>query len=352
MKPVLVYQIGALGDTIVSIPAYRAIRRHFQGRQVLLLEAELAAGRVQPSDMLRAEGLIDGSVTYAHSAGGGKLDLVALWKAAFKARAEAIVYIGPAERPPKVVDRDKLFFRTTFAKKLIGFHGIDYSLYDKRDSDGNWVAMPMQAQMRCERLAQDGIDVLASDLATPLLHPRSDQRESTLDWLTERRIHPQRKLLMMGVGTAQQATKWPVERFQDLGKRILSEQLAEIVVVGGPAEKTIGEGLTKAWNDGIVAAGSFDVLSMASLLTHADLYLGLDTGTTHLAAAVDAPIIGLYSEHNPRGEWDPMGNGHTILRHHVPCQVCRQMVCPVQGHPCMTGITVDQVWQAVKERLA
>lgn len=351
MRPVVVYQIGALGDTIVSIPAYRAVRRHFKGDRVLLLEAELEKGRVQPSEMLLREGLIDGTVRYPHKAQQGKTDLLALWAAAFKARPKAVVYIGPAERPAKLVERDKLFFKTCFPQSLVGFHGIDYASFEKRDSDGNAVAMPLQAKMRLDRLAQDGVDAHADDLATPLLHPGHDQREAALDWLSERRIHPQRKLLFMGVSTAQPATRWPVERFEQLGRRVLAEQLAEIVVVGGPAEKHIGESLTKSWNDGIVAAGAFDVHGTAALFTLADLYVGLDTGTTHLAAAVDAPIVALYSEHNPPGEWDPMGHGHTILRHRVPCQVCRQVTCPVEGHPCMTGITIDQVWEVVQSRL-
>ena len=156
---------------------------------------------------------------------------------------------------------------------------------------------------------------------------------------------------MIGVGSAQQATKWAMDRFQELGERVIRTGLAEIIVVGGPAEAADGQNLVTAWGEGIVAAGQFGVHGMAALMTHADLFIGLDTGTTHLASTVDAPILGLYSEHHPPGEWYPLGTGHSILTHKVACQGCGLHLCNVAGHPCMTGITVDQVWDAVQSRL-
>lgn len=352
MAPIIVYQIGSLGDTIVSIPAYRAIRRHFANRTIKLLEAELQEGRVHPSQMLIRENLIDGTIRYPHTVkAGSKLGLLQVWKEVFKAHPEAMVYIGPAERPPHIVERDKKFFRSTGVKNLIGFHGVDYTKYLGRDASGNLPKMPHQAELRLERLAEDGVQVHAEDLETPLLHPTMEEREQALDWLAARRKHPGRKLLMMGISTAQPATRWPTENFQELGERITKGGLAEIVIVGGKAEAEMGERLTNFWGEGMVAAGQFGVFEMAALLSHADLYVGLDTGTTHMASAVNAPIVALYSDHHQPGEWDPLGRGHTVIMHRVPCQGCHLVTCNVPGHPCMTGITVEEVVQAVQSRL-
>lgn len=347
--PILVYQIGSLGDTIVSIPCYRALRRHFKGREIRLLQAKLAEGRVMPSDMLVRENLIDGVFSYPQ--GRGLKEKFDVWKTVVKARPSTVAYIGPGERPPKLVDRDKSFFRLCGVKNLVGFHGVDYASLQNRDTDGNLQALPHQARLRMDRLAQDGIEARESDFSVPLLHPTSDEREQALEWLEKKRTRPARKLLLMGVSTAQPATRWPIERFQETGARIVESGLAEIVIVGGPAEKAIGQSLVDSWGEGCVAAGEFGVHEMAALMSHADLYLGLDTGTTHMAAAVGIPIVTLYSDHNQPGEWDPLGQGHTVLMHRVPCQGCRLTECPVEGHPCMTGITVDQVWQAVEPRL-
>jgi hypothetical protein len=48
-----------------------------------------------------------------------------------------------------------------------------------------------------------------------------------------------------------------------------------------------------------------------------------------------------------------LGDHHIILRHRVPCGGCRLIAdpCPVLGHPCIEGISVDVVWGAIQEML-
>ncbi|MBS1715516.1 MAG: glycosyltransferase family 9 protein [Armatimonadetes bacterium] len=351
-KRVLVYQIGALGDTIVSIPAYRAIRRNMPGAHVQILQAQLAPGRVSPSDLLVREGLVDSVLSYplARDGSGLKTRLSAWWTTVI-ARPDVIVYIGPAERTPEDVRRDRLFFRMTGFARLVGFHAADYASYQKRDAAGLLPPMPAQSKMRLDRLALDGFDTKPDDLRLPLLHPDRSEQERALEWLSARRRHPDRKLLAMGIGSAQGSTKWPLERFEAVGKAMLDAGSVEIVVVGGPAEKEAGEGLVAAWGDGLVAAGEFDAHGSAALLKLADLYVGLNTGTTHVASAAGAAIVALYSDHNQPGEWDPMGEGHTLIDHRGPCGGCRVTECHEPGHPCMNGIQTGPVIEALTRRI-
>ena len=142
-----------------------------------------------------------------------------------------------------------------------------------------------------------------------------------------------------------------MDRFGELGRRLLADGNIELVIVGGPGDLEYATLLTQAWGDGIVAAGQLDIYEMSALIGMSDLYIGLDTGTTHLASAVGARILALFSDHNWPGEWDPLAPKHKVIYNHVPCSGCQKMVCPVQGHPCMTGISVDQVYAVAKEML-
>lgn len=350
---VLVYQIGSLGDTIVSIPAYRAVRRHFGPTKVRLLEAKLAEGRVMPSDMLKREGLIDGVTNYPLSAGGGGLGAkLKLLRTVRASKPSTVVYIGPAERPPDVVKRDKLFFKLCGARELIGFHGIDYTEFSQRDSNGWLPKMPHQSKMRLDRLAKDGIQTREEDLALPLLRPTIEEKEAALDWLDKHRKHPERKLVTMGIKTAKPLTQWPLDRFAELGKRLSDSGVAEVVVTGGPGDRETAESLVAAWGSGAVAAGHFGIHDMGALLSLSDLYIGLDTGTTHLAAAVDARILALYADHAQPGEWDPMGSRTSLLLNRVPCGGCRGFDCKTEGHPCMNQFTADSVFNRAYELLA
>lgn len=330
----------------MSIPCYRAIRRNFPGANILLLEAKLKSGRVMPSDMLIREGLIDGVASYPHRESGtglqGKLDV---FQTVRRTKPKTVVYIGPAERPPQVVARDKKFFRLCGVRNLIGFHGVDYGQYSQRDENGWLPNMPHQSQMRLDRLAKDQVNTQESDLRTPLLHPSIDDRERALDWLAEHRQFPDRKLVTLGIKTAKPLTQWPQQNFKVLGKLLADTGKVELVVTGGPGDVALAQELVEFWGSGSVAAGHFGVLDMAALLGFSDLYIGLDTGTTHLAAAVSAPILGIYADHTQPGEWSPMGEKVTLIQSRQKCGGCRAFDCPVAGHPCMSQITPDEVAQ-------
>ena len=79
-----------------------------------------------------------------------------------------------------------------------------------------------------------------------------------------------------------------------------------------------------------------------------DLYVGADSGPAHIAAAHGLEIILLASGTNDIRFWYPWTEHLHILQHEVPCAPCGLRVCPVEGHPCMSEISVDQVYDAVE----
>ena len=76
-----------------------------------------------------------------------------------------------------------------------------------------------------------------------------------------------------------------------------------------------------------------ELTSVAATLSHADLYLGHDSGMTHLAAALSIPTIACFGPTSPR-RWAPLGQRVSILTGE-PCrcptwtsvECCREKVC-------------------------
>jgi ADP-heptose:LPS heptosyltransferase len=99
------------------------------------------------------------------------------------------------------------------------------------------------------------------------------------------------------------------------------------------------------------AAGQFSVMGSAALLGQCRLLVGLDTGTTHMAAALDVPSVVLFADRTRPGQWEPLGDRHILIRKAVACGGCLKRDCPVPDHPCMTGISVDEVWAAMEKAL-
>jgi heptosyltransferase-1 len=94
------------------------------------------------------------------------------------------------------------------------------------------------------------------------------------------------------------AKRWPAERWIELG-RMLSEQGLALVFPGGTtAERAEAARLAAAVPSG-VAAPAMPLAEAAALLAHADGVVGVDTGLTHLAVALDVPTVGIYCATRP-----------------------------------------------------
>lgn len=88
---------------------------------------------------------------------------------------------------------------------------------------------------------------------------------------------------------------------------------------------------------------------LIALLARADLFIGIDSGALHIAAATGTPVVGLYGA----SDWEntgPMGIGHRIVRHPVECSPCLAESCAI-GRICMTRIQPGLVIEAADSAL-
>ena len=96
---------------------------------------------------------------------------------------------------------------------------------------------------------------------------------------------------------------------------------------------------------GTNSAGQLSVRESAALLRECKLYLGNDTGTMHLAAAVETACVAIFAAVDWRGRWTPFGLGHQIFRQTVKCEGCHTPDC-FNAHKCLEMTTVSEVHAA------
>lgn len=112
--------------------------------------------------------------------------------------------------------------------------------------------------------------------------------------------------------------QWPREGWHAL-LRSLVEQGLRVVVTGGPgaAERAyLDEMLGDADLHGVQRRdGRWSLAQTADVLRHAALYVGVDTATTHLAAACGTPTVALFGPTDPAiwGPW-PARDGAPYVR--------------------------------------
>jgi heptosyltransferase-3 len=105
---------------------------------------------------------------------------------------------------------------------------------------------------------------------------------------------------LIGLQVASFATKsyrdWPIENFAALCDRITSRWLqARFLIYGGSAErKRTGWLKQRLGERAALFAGNLSLRDTAALMTLTDLYVGVDTGPTHIMSAFDIPLVALY----------------------------------------------------------
>jgi ADP-heptose:LPS heptosyltransferase len=154
----------------------------------------------------------------------------------------------------------------------------------------------------------------------------------------------ERGYVVVHPGASVPARAWTPERNAAL-VGALAALGRRVVVTGGPGER----GLTAlvAGDGGIDLGGRTDFAGLADVIADADCIVVGNTGPAHLAAAVGTPVVSLFAPTVPPVRWRPWRVPHELLYVDVPCAGCRARECPVPGHPCLGGVSVDDVVAAV-----
>ncbi|KWO57827.1 glycosyltransferase family 9 protein [Burkholderia territorii] len=158
------------------------------------------------------------------------------------------------------------------------------------------------------------------------------ENPSAARWLV---VHP---------GASAASRRWPAERFGDAAAR-LAPLFDGIAVTGSAAERALVDAVCeRAGPRAVPLAGALPLGELGALIETADLLLSNNSGPVHLAAALGTPVVDLYALTNP--QHTPWRVPHRALNVDVPCRNCYRSVCNQPGHPCLLGVSVDDVVDA------
>lgn len=142
---------------------------------------------------------------------------------------------------------------------------------------------------------------------------------------------------------------WSAERFGRLADELWTNHKLHSLVTYGPGEARLAEAVLQASGSGKAHAVSLSLKGYYELAKRAQIYVGGDTGPTHLAIAAGTPVVGLFGP----TEWWRNGSLREadicIERVDIDCRTdCHRRTC--SKWICM-DIEVERVLQAVGERL-
>jgi len=139
------------------------------------------------------------------------------------------------------------------------------------------------------------------------------------------------------------AKRWPAESYAALADRLL-EQQKQVLLIGSRDEIDVTNEVTSRMrHQPVVLTGKTSLDQITAVLAMVDLVVTNDTGPAHIAAALGCPTIVIFGPTNPLTT-RPFSFKAEILRHPPDCAPCMLRDCPID-HRCMTAITVDEVFE-------
>ena len=306
---IVVLRPGALGDTIVSVDAVAALRNRFP-RSIIELVGNGAA-----ASLLLEAALIDEATSFdspdVSALYGSTPEIVDRWRNA----KLVVLWLNDADRIAGA-------FREAGAAMVV------VALPHPPRTFG---ASPASPRGRGETTARHVSDYLVETLASAGIPPRDSSPALLRRPIAAGRSRSPTALLHPGSGSA--TKNWPPERFAALA-RLLFERGWTVHLLRGPADneavRTV-EGLLDPGQAAIEEPA--DVPALASLLASVDLYVGNDSGVSHLSARLAVPTVAIFG-FSDAAVWAPRGP--------------RTAVVSGDG----SWPTIEEVWKAMRPLMA
>jgi heptosyltransferase-2 len=285
VKPrLLVIRGGAIGDFILTLPAIKLLREAFPGAHLEILGyrhiVALAEGRFY-ADATR-------SIEYSAMSGFfvPRSELAPDLSEYFASFQQVVSYLFDPDR----------FFETNVRRAGVKNFLAAYAKIDDSEHAAKQLARPLQSL------------ALYLDDHAATVHPTETDRAAAAKFS----LNVRGRLIAIHPGSGSAKKNWPIERWRELGTQLL-EGGAELLIIGGEADEAQLATLTAAWRGGAIhVARDLPLPQLAAVLERCTLFLGHDSGISHLAAAVGTRCVLLFGATDP-AIWAPANPGVSVV---------------------------------------
>ena len=337
-RHILVARTDKLGDLLLALPTFQALRKAFPGARLTALVRPYAKEIVQNHPAVDAVELLE--------EGQGLFGLAERFKA-----LKPDVFIALYPRPRQVLAAWVAGIPTRIGTAF------------------RWYSFGFNEKVRVHRSASDRHEVEYNlDLVQPLgIKPvpekiqfplTRDERGFAEDLLKEKGIKPKEHFVVVHPGHKGSALHWKPERYGQLAGQLCRMRGLRVVITGGPDETDLVSQVTAQLSGlapgqkPVLLIGEVGLRQLAAVYERADCFLSGSTGTLHLAAAVGTPTVALFGTLPTTTpiRWGPWGNKATVLLpQNLECPDCLAGTC--RRHDPMDAISVEEVLKAVQSYL-
>ena len=264
----LIYHAGALGDFITTLPAMSAWRRLHPRQRIVLLGRPVYAPLADPATLFDET-----------------------WDAGAGVFAELF---SPDPGPsPQLAER---FSRFTSALLFAA---------DSSPLEKNLTRNGVRGITRQDPFPSARVPIVDYHLALFPLLPFNDRQRIPRVLTTGPGLPTTTETILLHPGSGSQKKNWPLARFVELAARWAASGESVVWIMGPAEEGMVLPPGVRIWRGASLSA-------LASAMARSRLYVGNDSGITHLSAASGCPTIALFGASDPV-VWAPRGRAVKVV---------------------------------------
>ena len=278
MSRILVIRGGAIGDFILTLPALKLLRDAFPAAHLEVLGYQHIVALAEMTGYADATRSIEYALLSSFFSRDGEL------------ASELVGYFGSFQQVVSYLfDPDEIFasnLRRTGVRNLI----VGSPKMTDQEHAARQLARPLE-----------GLALYLDDPAAIILPRKS------------RKVDP--RLIALHPGSGSETKNWPLQNWAKIAQLLLAAPAGwRLLLVGGEADAERGAQLCAILpNDKVRCAQNLSLVDLAAELQNCALFLGHDSGISHLAAAVGTPSLLLFGPTDP-AIWAPANRNVKVLR--------------------------------------
>ena len=333
IKRVVVRGTNWVGDSVMTVPALRALRRVLPHAHITLAIRPGAKGIFSEADFIEDVLVYNRKNVFSvipqvREWRRRQFDLAVLFQNAFEAALIPFLAGVPLRLGYATESRDALLTHPLAVPDWRSSrHEVFYYLYLVTALE----QMLFGSSSICEAEPDASIEI-------------SEKRKGEAsDLLRSYGIREERSVVAICPGSINsRAKRWPAEAYAALADKLIESQ-RQVLLIGSQEEADVSKDvMSRMRNRPVVLTGKTSLDEITAMLATVDLIVTNDTGPAHIGAALGRPTIVIFGPTNPLTT-RPFSPGAEVLRHPPECAPCMLRDCPID-HRCMTAITVDEVF--------
>jgi ADP-heptose:LPS heptosyltransferase len=346
---ILVVRAGAIGDTLFATPLVRALRRTYADAYLVFLCSRPAYDLVKYNPHLDQVLKLGGR----HVPAWLSREKSRLFRGLKRLNLDWAIVL---ESHPGLLDvaRRAGAARTIAYKPLPGVEGFEQAGFD-----------PKKHAIENNLAAAEPLALEPAGLEMELYYPAAFNQRIE-ERLAAAGIGKSDRLAGLHAGWGRgkrnhsiedtRLRSWPPDRFAKVARWLEESAGARVVLTGSPADKPLTAFIAReAGVPCLDLAGRLSLLELAALIRRLDLYVTIESGPAHMAAALGTPLVTLvgpsiWEQTRPLASAGPL----RVLYERVPCAPCYNtpLMKSCQDNICMKQIEVGQVQEAIRQVFA